>query len=678
MNISNLRTKILLYIIPTISVVLIILSIMEYINTSKILKKGYIDSQKQIETNLVNSINLADASFRMLESQIEILLEEKLKIFLLEYQKSGNNPSKMNLSVIQKKLGRDMDLFIINSESVIEFTTDLRANNLDFKKLGLQSAMNKIRLGKEIVHGRIKTNLVTGELGKWAYLPTPEERYILEIGYSSSQAGSIAQEIDPLHLAKNLKDITPLIQDISFFDMRGYNIGETDKKKPNRKIVALMDTIIQNKSLELPEQNGFIKKYLFVDLDKKSGVSKTGQIIELTYNMSFIRSELRYIAFKSFLIGFLSIFGISIIVFLLSSRIVRPINHFNQNLKNISQGDGDLTVEIKAAPIKELSEMAEGFNVFVRKIRQVITETKLIAEQMANSSIQMSIDHNAFSNTFSVDANSALTIKDKSYSINNSTELIYQNINQLQLSSNTLVDSIKTFLNGVETVVEKMDDNLKVNDAVLNSISKGEQSVQKINNAILLLEENASKMSNIVSIINEISDKIELLSLNASIESARAGDYGKGFAIVASEISRLAEKTAANTKEISKLIHGSVNEVHKSRKLLDFHVQITKQIFEGVTSIHQKSYDVYHFMKKQDEIQTVLNTTSNDLQDKMSKIEAEIFSQKGEMKEITDLTVFMNENIQKNLVITVNLTSNSDHLSQMSEKIKSLFNYFKV
>ena len=94
-------------------------------------------------------------------------------------------------------------------------------------------------------------------------------------------------------------------------------------------------------------------------------------------------------------------------------------------------------------------------------------------------------------------------------------------------------------------------------------------------------------MQNIVGIINDISDKINLLSLNAAIEAARAGDAGRGFAVVADEISKLADQTAHSIKEISDLIQENETEISRGTENVRASVEMISQIISGVNVISE-------------------------------------------------------------------------------------------
>ena len=108
---------------------------------------------------------------------------------------------------------------------------------------------------------------------------------------------------------------------------------------------------------------------------------------------------------------------------------------------------------------------------------------------------------------------------------------------------------------------QKTRDTSSLTESISDQARTGSKSLEDMNESITKISASSGEVKNIIGIINDISDKINLLSLNAAIEAARAGEAGRGFAVVADEISKLADQTAQSIKGISDLIRENDSEI---------------------------------------------------------------------------------------------------------------------
>ena len=229
---------------------------------------------------------------------------------------------------------------------------------------------------------------------------------------------------------------------------------------------------------------------------------------------------------------------ISIIVGLLSTKqLVKPINSLVASITDIAEGDGDLTAQLDLANRKdEIGNVGKAFNLFVRKIRQIIINIDHHAIQLASASEQLS--------AVTLETNNIVVLQ---------KEKTQQATDVMSEFNNGISDIADNSLHTANLTNEANDESLKVAELSNNahqaiselgsSVSSASQELQQLNNQV-------EDISSVLSVIESIAEQTNLLALNAAIEAARAGESGRGFSVVADEVRTLAGKTQESTIEI--------------------------------------------------------------------------------------------------------------------------------
>jgi hypothetical protein len=142
--------------------------------------------RSQTEQNIITTIRLVDASFTLFDNSLNTEMHQGLDLVMQEYVRAGNDPANMDLAAVRNELGDQFDIYIINESGVIVYTTYGPELGTDFKKIPyFYEYLTRIRNSEGFFPDRIvKENTGTGALRKYAYMPTPDHRYVLEIGLS--------------------------------------------------------------------------------------------------------------------------------------------------------------------------------------------------------------------------------------------------------------------------------------------------------------------------------------------------------------------------------------------------------------------------------------------------------------------------------------------------------------
>lgn len=227
--------------------------------------------------------------------------------------------------------------------------------------------------------------------------------------------------------------------------------------------------------------------------------------------------------------------------------------------------------------------------------------------------------------------------------------------------------SLGSMLYLMKTLREAQDHVSRGNQSVTESIANissstanTEANLQQMISMMDIINEGGSSIGNFISIIDDISDKINLLSLNAAIEAARAGDAGKGFAVVADEIGKLAGATSDNSKEISKVISKITADIVNGMKI----VNATKTSTEAVVGL------VMDINRQIEHVQGLVIKLKNALSDVMGQSTRVEELAKG----IADSTVEQAAAMNEMTSMVAMLSTNSQKLQMSNEKIRTLMN----
>jgi len=222
------------------------------------------------------------------------------------------------------------------------------------------------------------------------------------------------------------------------------------------------------------------------------------------------------------------------------SRLFKPLNRMHDLLKDIAEGEGDLTRRLDYRRQDEIGEMCTSFNLFMDKLYTIVSRVAGTTSQLAAAALQVQGSSNQIAEGADKVAQQSATVATASEEMALTSSEIAQNCLLAADEARQATDSAQTGSVVVEQTINKM-----------NSVS---EQVMAAARTVESLGQRSDEIGEIIGVIEDIADQTNLLALNAAVEAARAGDQGRGFAVVADEVRALAERTTKATRRIADMI----------------------------------------------------------------------------------------------------------------------------
>ncbi|MGR5554926.1 methyl-accepting chemotaxis protein [Vibrio fortis] len=347
--------------------------------------------------------------------------------------------------------------------------------------------------------------------------------------------------------------------------------------------------------------------------------------------------------------GLFIFIGLAIIAFA-SLSIVKPIRQVVERLDDIASGEGDLTQRLDVKSQDEVGQLAQGFNRFLDKLQPTIKEVIATSEQVANTTS---------------------AAKASASSTRQSSESQFKEVDLVATAAEEMTQTASLVVQNAEVAVgaaSEANSSAKQGQQVIE-LSAGEMRklVERMSSAVPIVEElakNNANITDILGVIEGISEQTNLLALNAAIEAARAGEQGRGFAVVADEVRNLASRTQASVGEIRQVI----DKVQAGTQ------DVVEAIQEGNILANDTALHVQNAVEDLGSIFTSIEAIS-DMNNQIVRAAEEQQSVSGEVNQsvvnIRDLSAQILEQASKS-------EEQGNQIDTLSQQQQALVNQFKV
>ncbi|CCN73546.1 methyl-accepting chemotaxis protein [Vibrio nigripulchritudo] len=322
---------------------------------------------------------------------------------------------------------------------------------------------------------------------------------------------------------------------------------------------------------------------------------------------------------------------------ILAGSITKPINVIAERFRQLGEGDGDLAQRIEINGKDEIAKLSQGFNGFIEKIHNSVKE---VAE--TSNALQIAAE--------GVAEKSHIT-HDNSQNQRDQTIQVVTAINEMGATISEIASNAATAAETASGAESNTEDGRGVVFRAKDAISRLASDIEHIGGVVQKLAGTTQDIGSILDVIRDISEQTNLLALNAAIEAARAGEQGRGFAVVADEVRNLASRTADSTEEIQKMINQLQADAQDAVSAMEAGQAVT---MEGVESTDQAV-----------EVLGLISESISDISDRNTQVATAT-------EEQSTVVHTINENIEEINSINELTTNTAQELADASAELQSL------
>lgn len=410
-----------------------------------------------------------------------------------------------------------------------------------------------------------------------------------------------------------------------------------------------------------------VQEYSFKGEDKIAGfapVGINGWSISATQDKDEFLAATKSIRNATIIVALLAGITITLIVLFAARTITRPINQAVKGLKDIAQGEGDLTMRLQVNSQDEVGELAKWFNAFIIKLQGIIKDISGGVDTLSSSSTELSAISEQMSQASQSTSQKCNTVATASEEMSSNMSTVAAAMEQSATNTQVVASSAEEMSSTISEIANNSERARSISDEAAVKSADTSSKVTELGHA-------AQAIDKVVETITEISEQVNLLALNATIEAARAGEAGKGFAVVANEIKELAKQTADATQDIK----SKIGDIQSTTSVtIDQIAEITKVIQEVNDVVSGIATAVEEQSTATAEIASNVSQSSQGIQEVNSNVNESSVVAADISRDIAEVNASANEISSSSS--QVNLSARD--LSQLSEQLKSMVNQFKI
>lgn len=371
-------------------------------------------------------------------------------------------------------------------------------------------------------------------------------------------------------------------------------------------------------------------------------------------------------------------FVLAIVVGIVISRMIaKPMILMAEAANRIASGD--LTAnQLDVRNRDEIGNLAQSFNLMARNLRNLIQQVELSAEQVAASAEQLTA---SAEQTSKATEQITVTVQEVASGTDRqvqSVDAAVQTIGEMYVGVQQIAANTHHVSEAATQASEKASHGRESIQVVVEQMNSIHRTVNSISDVIQRLGERSQQINKIVNAITDIASQTNLLALNAAIEAARAGEHGRGFAVVADEVRKLAEQSSQSAREIAQLVNSIQSETQTAVYSMEAGTQEVasgiKVVYTAGDSFDQILHSIQNLVGQIQEVSAAAQQMSSQTQSVVNTIKA--------ISEVSETTAAGTQNVsaasEEQLASMEEITSSAAALSRMAEDLQSLVKQFKL
>ncbi|GCD83238.1 hypothetical protein PTHTG4_23010 [Parageobacillus thermoglucosidasius] len=495
------------------------------------------------------------------------------------------------------------------------------------------------------------------------YLLVGDETALTNFTAAHNEYKKLSKELEKTLTRTDTKE---LLAQLNELEQQFYELGQKSFQLKNENNVEAYTQLITTMGRDITSQFDTVARQL-TEIQQRE-MKQASE--ETTSEVEGIKSLMIIIGIAALVIG-------GIVTFYISRILSKPLLALSEAAKRIA--GGDLTgKKIVVSNRDEIGELAVSFNQMVSNLRDVLEQVTISAEQVAASSEQLTA---SAEQTNKATEQIALTIQDVAAGVEKQVQSVEETAEKIDQMSEG-IQQISERAQSVSTIAmqtsEKASEGAKTVQTAVEQMNTVNDTVERLAEIVKGLGNRSEQIGKITEVISGIAAQTNLLALNAAIEAARAGEHGRGFAVVADEVRKLAEQSAQSAQQIASLIAMIQEETSEAVQSME---TVQKEVATG-TGVISTSGEVFR------QIQTAVHEVAAQIQDVSDSVQqmsaaAEQVTQSVQLvTQIAESAAAgaqeVSASTEEQLASMEEISASSASLAKMAEDLQSLVKRFNV